>query len=79
MPKSKTRKKKKTQHHGPAKPPSKRKPPSPKWYVITMFGLMGLGTLAVVFNYVFPSFGGWGLWVGLVAIGAGFMMTTNYR
>ncbi len=45
-----------------------------------MFGLMGVGVLLVVLNYVFTTvFGGWGLWVGLVGIAAGFLMTTNYR
>ncbi|GBD85606.1 putative septation inhibitor protein [bacterium BMS3Abin02] len=80
MPKSKTRKKKRqVESHGPAHPAPKRKPPSPRWYVITMFALMGLGVVLVVLNYVFPLFGGWGLWIGLVAIAGGFLMTTSYR
>ncbi len=44
-----------------------------------MFALMGLGVVLVVLNYVFPLFGGWGLWIGLVAIAGGFLMTTSYR
>lgn len=80
MPKSKSRKKKKQSHPGPARPAPKRKPPSPTWYVITMFGLMAVGVLIVVLNYVFPgTFAPWGLWVGLIALAAGFLMTTNYR
>ncbi|NIA24016.1 MAG: cell division protein CrgA [Gammaproteobacteria bacterium] len=80
MPKSKNRKKKRqSQSHGPARPAPKRKPPSPQWYVITMFALMGLGVLLVVLNYIFVFFGGWGLWVGLAALAGGFFMTTNYR
>ena len=50
------------------------------WYVVTMFGLMAVGVLIVVLNYVFPgTFAPWGLWVGLIALAAGFLMTTNYR
>lgn len=80
MPKSKTRKKKnQSRSRGPARPQPKRKPPSPQWYVITMFASMGVGVLLVILNYVFPFFGGWGLWVGLAALAGGFLMTTNYR
>ena len=80
MPVSKTRKKRKgSDSHGPARPAPKRKPPSPAWYVITMFAAMGAGVLLVVLNYVFTFFGGWGLWVGLVSLAGGFLMTTNYR
>ena len=80
MPVSKTRKKKTgSKSQGPARPAPKRKPPSPRWYVITMFAAMGAGVLLVVLNYVFTFFGGWGLWVGLVSLAGGFLMTTNYR
>jgi len=80
MPKSKTRKKKhQSRSPGPARPEPKRKRPSPQWYVISMFALMGIGVLLVIFNYVFPFFGGWGLWVGLAALAGGFLMTTGYR
>jgi hypothetical protein len=82
MPKSKVRKNRKTRRGPtpPSTPASKVKGESPIWYVVTMFALMGLGVLLVVLNYVFTDvFGGWGLWVGLVAIAAGFLMTTNYR
>ena len=83
MPKSKVRKKKKSQPGRPtppSKPASKIKGESPIWYVVTMFGLMALGIVLVVLNYVITNtFGGWGLWVGLLGIAAGFLMTTNYR
>jgi len=80
MPVSKNRKKKKNSSSpGPARPAPKRKPPSPRWYVITMFAAMGVGVLLVILNYVFALFGGWGLWVGLASLAAGFLMTTNYR
>jgi hypothetical protein len=79
MPKSKTRRKVRQRSQGPARPAPKRRPPSPKWYVITMFALMGVGVLLVILNYVFSFFGGWGLWVGLAALASGFLMTTGYR
>ena len=82
MPKSKVRKKKNRPGRPtpPSTPASKIKGESPIWYVGTMFGLMGLGVVLVVLNYVFTDvFGGWGLWVGLLGIAAGFLMTTNYR
>ncbi|NOY56763.1 MAG: cell division protein CrgA [Actinobacteria bacterium] len=80
MPKSKTRKKKRQPAaHGPAHPAPKRKPPSPQWYVITMFALMAIGVVLVILNYIFSFFGGWGLWFGLAALAGGFFMTTNYR
>lgn len=82
MPKSKVRKKKKQPGRPtpPSTPASKVKGESPIWYVAIMFGLMGLGVVLVVLNYVLTdTFGGWGLWVGLLGIAAGFLMTTNYR
>lgn len=79
MPVSKSRKKKR-RSSPPPRPTAKQKGPSPTWYVATMFGLMAVGVLLVVLNYVLTDvFGGWGLWVGLLAIAAGFFMTTNYR
>lgn len=56
-----------------------RKQPSPRWYVITMFSLMGSGVLLALISHVFPFFRGWGMWVGLTALAGGFLMTTNYR
>ncbi|HEX9864592.1 MAG TPA: cell division protein CrgA [Acidimicrobiia bacterium] len=79
MPESKRRK--------PKSPPSsakaamasvKAKEPSPTWYVGVMAGLMVLGVLLVLLRFVFE----WSqlvLVAGLVAIAAGFLMTTNYR
>ncbi|MCZ7534299.1 MAG: cell division protein CrgA [Acidimicrobiia bacterium] len=69
--------------------PPKRKPtsldtkgPSPTWYVVTMFGLMAVGTLVILANYVGLMPGGtenvW-LLLGLVGIGVGFTMTMGYR
>ena len=56
--------------------------PSPRWYVITMFFLMGIGVLLIVLNYLtlLPgSVSRWYLWSGLALIGGGFLMTTNYN
>ena len=83
MPKSKHRKNRKP-------PPSQRikqkeqeaakKPPSPLWYTVVLFGLMGIGVVLVLLNYIVPdTFGRWGLYAGLAAIAVGFLMLTNYR
>jgi len=56
----------------------KAKDPSPTWYVALMAGLMVLGVVLVILRFVFE----WDqtiLIAGLVAIAAGFLMTTNYR
>ena len=56
----------------------KAKEPSPTWYVGIMAGLMVLGVILVLLRFVFE----WSqlvLVAGLVAIAAGFLMTTNYR
>ena len=81
MPESKRRKTKKTVR--PRVPPTavavaKAKGPSPTWYVVLMAGLMGAGVLGVIARFVWelPQYF---LFGGLVAIAAGFLMTTNYR
>ena len=56
----------------------KAKEPSPTWYVALMAGLMVVGVILVLLRFVFE----WDqtvLIIGLVAIAAGFLMTTNYR
>ncbi len=82
MPESKRRKSRK-----PRRPPQprqtvtamiKEKGPSPTWYVALMVGLMVVGLLAVLTRFVFQLPQYW-LFGGLLAIGAGFIMTTNYR
>jgi len=58
------------------------KGPSPRWFVITMSSLMIIGVLMIVLNYltILPgSVSRWYLWGGLGMIGAGFLMTTNYK
>lgn len=85
MPKSKTRKKKRrtaTQPKTRSASVIKDKGPSPMWYVALMFGLMAVGALIIILNYVGVMPGGtsnrW-LIIGLVGIAAGFTMTLNYR
>lgn len=68
-------------------PPSKKaeaklKGPSPVWYVAIMFGLMGIGALIIILNYIGLVPGGTDnnkLVLGLAGIAAGFAMTLNYR
>jgi hypothetical protein len=57
---------------------AKAKGPSPTWYVLLMAGLMAVGVLGVIARFVFQLPQYW-LFGGLVAIAAGFLMTTNYR
>ena len=57
---------------------AKSKEPSPTWYVALMSGLMGLGVLAVLARFIFDQ-NQFFLIGGLVAIAAGFLMTTNFR
>ena len=82
MPESKRRKTKKSPRARlpavSAVAAAKAKGPSPTWYVILMSGLMGIGVLGVVARFVFQLPQYW-LFGGLVAIAAGFLMTTNYR
>jgi uncharacterized membrane protein HdeD (DUF308 family) len=81
MPESKRRK---PRHSGPTRSkkevvnPTRSKPPSPTWYVVTMTALMGLGVIMVIARFVF-SLDQWVTIVGLLLIAAGFLMTTNYR
>jgi hypothetical protein len=56
----------------------KGRPESPTWYVVLMFGLMGLGVLMVVSRYLFQMNNAV-LLVGLLFIAIGFIMTTNYH
>ena len=83
MPVSKGRKKAKRRPPPPPKPdPIKAKGPSPTWYIASMFGLMGLGTLIILLNYMDLMPGGTGnswLLVGLAGIAGGFAMTLNFR
>ena len=84
MPVSKGRKKAKKRPAPPPKQadPVKAKGPSPMWYVVVMFGLMAIGILVILLNYI-GLFGGSAdnkfLLGGLAMIAVGFGMTLNYR
>ena len=79
MPESKRRKpKNRPQSARSAEAAAKAKDPSPTWYVALMAGLMVVGVLLVLARFIFQ----WDqtmLLIGLGAIAAGFLMTTNYR
>lgn len=57
---------------------ARSKEPSPTWYVVVMAGLMVVGVILVLVRFVF-QLDQLVLVGGLVAIAAGFLMTTNYR
>jgi len=84
MPESKGRKKANKRPTPPKHKPTAvdTKGPSPMWYVVTMFGLMAVGILMIILNYIglFPG-GTSNTWLllGLAGIGVGFGMTMNYR
>ena len=84
MPVSKGRKKANKRPTPPSQKPTAldEKGPSPTWYVAIMFGLMALGIVIILLNYM-GLFGGTAdnkfLIIGLIGIGIGFSMTMNYR
>ncbi len=67
--------------HHTATPKKDVKPPSSPWYVGVMFGLMAIGALMIILNYIGVFGDVQGIWLvgGLAAIGVGFAMTLNYR
>ena len=79
MPESKRRKpKNRPQSQKAIEAIAKAKEPSPTWYVALMAGLMVVGVILVLLRFILD----WDqtmLLVGLGAIAAGFLMTTNYR
>lgn len=84
MPVSKGRKKANNRPTPPSKKPTavSTQGPSPVWYVALMFGLMAVGVLVVIANYIGLLPGGTDnkyLLIGLAGIGVGFAMTMNYR
>ena len=79
MPESKRRKpKNRPQSPQAVDTAAKAKEPSPTWYVATMAGLMVVGVILVLARFIFEMDQVL-LLVGLGAIAAGFLMTTNYR
>ncbi|GAA4965836.1 cell division protein CrgA [Kineococcus glutinatus] len=59
--------------------------PTPRWWVVTMIGLMILGLVWIVVFYLsqvrypVPGWGNWNLVAGFGLILAGFAMTTRWR
>jgi hypothetical protein len=80
MPKSKGRRKPRRTHTPP--PPPKEVKVSPTWYIVLMFGLMAVGILLIILNYIDLVPGGqqsmW-LYLGLASIAVGFLMTMNFH
>ncbi len=85
MPVSKGRKKANKRPTPPKKPAASEadaKGASPVWYVGLMFGLMAVGIITILLNYIGLIPGGTdSKWLigGLGLIGIGFAMTLNYR
>jgi len=79
MPESKRRKpKNRPQSQKAIEAAAKAKDPSPTWYVAVMAGLMVVGVILVLLRFIL-DLDQVLLLVGLGAIAAGFLMTTNYR
>ena len=78
MPVSKKRKGSRPSQPTPARNPVKSATPSPRWYVITMAGLMGVGLILVLLRFVLGLDQLW-LVGGLALIAGGFLMTTGHR
>ena len=79
MPESKRRKpKNRPQSQQAVAEAAKAKDPSPTWYVAIMAGLMVFGVILVLLRFIL-QLDQMVLIGGLVAISAGFLMTTNYR
>jgi hypothetical protein len=81
MPKSRQRNKRSTRTY--AAPPPKKKPKaSPRWYGFFVLGLILVGVLVIVLNYMGAVPGGtqqhW-LWIGLGVIAGGFVAATQWR
>jgi uncharacterized membrane protein HdeD (DUF308 family) len=79
MPESKRRKpKNRPQSQKAIEAAAKSKDPSPTWYVAVMASLMVVGVILVLLRFIL-NLDQVLLLVGLGAIAAGFLMTTNYR
>ena len=83
MPESRSRKVKKKTYTPP--PKSQARPPSPKWWIVSMLTVMLLGFVWLVIYYVssgawpMRALGNWNLAVAFGLILGGFGMTANWR
>jgi len=81
MPKSRSRQKEKRRPYVPA-PQKKKRKPSPRWFGWLVLGVMAVGVILIVGNYMGLVPGGTSqlyLWLGLGLIGTGFGLATQLR
>ena len=89
MPKSRSRNRAAEKRRYQLEPTKKapRQKPSPRWYAPLVLGLMGLGVLLIVLNYIWPKVVPFtsdqtspvALFIGLGMIAVGFLGTTRIR
>ncbi len=89
MPKSRSRNRAAEKRRYQLEPAKKadRPKPSPRWYAPVVLGLMGVGVIVIILNYIWPSVLPFTndqtspvvLLVGLGMIGVGFLGTTRIR
>jgi predicted acyltransferase len=89
MPKSRSRNRAAEKRRYQLEPERKapKQKPSPRWYAPLVLGLMGLGVVVIILNYIWPSVIPFTngttspvvLMVGLAMIGIGFLGTTKIR
>jgi hypothetical protein len=80
MPESRARKKRTSQRYQIEPQRKKRAKSSPRWYGPLVLGVIGLGVVVVIANYLRGDGAPNGvLWAGLGIIGAGFVGLTFWR
>jgi Cell division protein CrgA len=80
MPESRARKKRTSQRYQIEPQRKKRAKASPRWYGPLVLGVIGLGVVVVIANYLRGDGATNGvLWAGLGIIGAGFVGLTFWR
>lgn len=80
MPESRSRKKRRPQRYRVEPQRKKKTSHSPRWYGPAVLGVIGLGVVVVVWNYLRGDFATNGvLWTGLGIIGVGFVGLTFWK
>jgi cell division protein CrgA len=80
MPESRARKKRTAQRYQLEPQRKKKVKTSPRWYGPLVLGVIGVGVVIVVWNYLRGDFATNGaLWTGLGVIGVGFVGLTFWR
>ena len=80
MPESRGRTKKKGARYQLEPQRRKKHKPMPRWYAPMVLGVMGVGVIVIVWNYLQGSDASNAfLWLGLGLIGLGFVGTTLIR